>query len=121
MFTDVELSKQCQSEFQKYVSSHLDAAVANATEMQIEVLTTGYWPAYVPMPSLILPPELSLLMEQFHRFYNQHYQGRRLTSAHALERCIVVGRFPKGKKDLEVSLFQVNGSYSLYLYCRVVT
>jgi len=106
MFTDVELSKQCQSEFQKYLGVNGNTSLGSSTEMQIEVLTTGYWPAFSPMPSLILPLELTSLMEEFQTFYNKHYQGRRLTWAHTLERCIVVGRFSKGKKDLEVSLFQ---------------
>lgn len=36
------------------------------------------------------------------------YQGRRLQWAHAHQRCVLTARFPKGKKELEVSLFQVN-------------
>ena len=35
------------------------------------------------------------------------YQGRRLQWAHAHQRCVLTARFPKGKKELEVSLFQV--------------
>ena len=35
------------------------------------------------------------------------YQGRRLQWAHAHQRCVLTARFSKGKKELEVSLFQV--------------
>ncbi len=108
MFTDVELSKQCHNEFQKHLTSNTSPPSSSGTpEVQVQILTTGYWPAITPMPQLILPIEIINLMEEFLSFYNKNYQGRRLTWAHSLERCVVVGRFPKGKKDLEVSLFQV--------------
>lgn len=114
MFTDVELSKQCQNEFQKYLTSPSSPPSSSGTaEVQVQILTTGYWPAVTPMPHLMLPTEILQLMEDFQSFYNKHYQGRRLAWAHSLERCLVVGRFPKGKKDLEVSLFQV--SYHHYI------
>ena len=37
-----------------------------------------------------------LFQEQFSLFYLQKYQGRRLAWSHALEKCIVTARFPKG-------------------------
>jgi hypothetical protein len=168
MFTDVELSRQCQTAFSDYLSSpasqqqqqsssassisstvllggsekgrivDLTASPSSSTivpmetvtspldrgsndfpsisssssrkpiktEMSIQLLTTGYWPTYPTFPSLILPPELSQLMKQFQNYYDSHFQGRRLTWAHALERCIVIGWFPKKKHELEVSLLQ---------------
>jgi len=75
-------------------------------EMQVQVLTTGYWPATAHTPNLLLPAELTTLMHEFEHFYSGKYQGRRLNWAHSLERCVLTARFPKGKKDLEVSLFQ---------------
>jgi cullin-4 len=75
-------------------------------EMAVQVLTTGYWPATPATDNLILPMELCSLRDKFSAFYTTKYQGRRLAFAHALERCVVSCRFPRGKKDLEVSLFQ---------------
>ena len=60
---------------------------------------------------MVLPSELRWAMERFEAFYAGKYQGRRLLWAHSLERCVVAARFPRGKKDLEVSLFQV---------CRII-
>ena len=79
-------------------------------EAQFQVLTTGYWPATNPTDGIILPPELLILQERFTSFYTSKYQGRRLQWAHSLQRCVVTARFPKGKKELEVSLFQVLNS-----------
>jgi cullin-4 len=76
-------------------------------EAQFQVLTTGYWPATAPTEGLRLPPELITLQERFTSFYCSKYQGRRLQWAHTLQRCVITARFPKGKKELEVSLFQV--------------
>jgi cullin 4 len=51
---------------------------------------------------------LPVSQELFSSFYNEKYQGRRLTWQHSTERCIVTARFPKGKKELELSLLQVS-------------
>ena len=46
------------------------------------------------------------MQKQFVDFYNNKYQGRRLTWAYSNDRCLVTARFPKGKKELEVSFHQ---------------
>jgi hypothetical protein len=132
MFQDVDLSRECSAAFRLYqISKSKDGLIStdlNAVEMHIQVLTTGFWPStnsgsksfksqsscsensngvIGENSSLIIPVELQALMGSFQSFYVQKYQGRRLAWAHALERCVVSARFPKGKKDLVVSLFQV--------------
>ena len=81
--------------------------------MQIQVLTTGFWPSSPSCDTIIIPSELLSLMDNFVGFYSDKYQGRRLSWAHYLERCVVTARFLKGKKDLEVSLFQVYNYYKI--------
>lgn len=93
----------------------------NEPEMSVQVLTTGYWPLTSVVSEgsmdngpaggtteevLRIPSEIVELMERFNSFYVQKYQGRRLRWDHSQERCILTARFPKGKKDLEVSLYQ---------------
>ncbi len=73
--------------------------------IDLQVLTAGYWPT--PLHSEItLTPELSVLKTRFDEFYVSKHQGRRLVWAHQLERCLVSASFPKGRKDLEVTLPQ---------------
>lgn len=127
----MELSRQSQQQFSDYLAKKQGDAQAPSrlsgsemeleetpssssagshrpikTEISIQLLTTGYWPTFPAYPTLVMPSELQALMRQFQHFYDHHFQGRRLTWAHALERCIVIGWFPKKKHELEVSLLQ---------------
>lgn len=107
MFNDVELSRQVQ---QAYVQHCQNKTYQSKSEvsMEVQVLATGFWPtnSNASETTVILPPELALVKNRFTQFYTNAYQGRRLTWSHSLERCLVSARFPKGKKDLEVSLYQ---------------
>jgi len=129
MFQDVELSRECLAAFYAFRETKRAGAVGAVGEgavqgegereasgvttspssdidIHVQVLTTGYWPSSAPSPGLLLPPEILALSGQFEAFYGAKYQGRRLHWAHSLERCVVSARFPRGRRDLEVSLFQ---------------
>lgn len=127
MFQDVELSRECLAAYQLHLQTATESngsvGSGHEPEMSVQVLTTGYWPttvtAYttsfgtsgdvqVAAGSILIPPELKAPMIRFNTYYTSKYQGRRLCYAHSLERCVVAARFPKGRKDLEVSMFQVN-------------
>lgn len=70
-----------------------------------QVLTTGYWPAHTHI-DISVPAEIVPYQERFKAYYNNKYQGRRLMWAHALDRCVVTARFPRGRKELELTLYQ---------------
>ena len=70
-----------------------------------QVLTTGYWPANLHV-DIAIPAEIVPYQDRFKGYYNNKYQGRRLMWAHSLDRCVVTARFPKGKKELELTLYQ---------------
>ena len=74
-------------------------------DFSVQVLSSGFWPN-TTNPPLLLPPALHAKLDQFNAFYASKYQGRRLTWAHHLDKCIVIARFPKGKKELDVSFYQ---------------
>ena len=73
--------------------------------MTVQVLTTGYWPVYPPSEAA-LPPAMAARREDFAGFYASKYHGRRLAWQHSLAHCIVRAHFPKGRKELDVSVFQ---------------
>lgn len=75
-------------------------------DMHIQVLTTGFWPAYASTDGCTIPREIGALIDRFNTFYTSKYQGRRLLWSHSTERCILIGNFPKGRKELEVSFLQ---------------
>jgi len=74
-------------------------------DAKVFVLTTGFWPPY-PAQMCVLPPQLNSFCQVFEQFYRERYNGRRLSWQHNLGQCSVLGIFPKGRKDLEVSLYQ---------------
>lgn len=56
---------------------------------------------------MTLPPCLAAAQQHFAAFYGLKFAGRRLAWEHGLSRCAVAARFPKGRKELDVTLFQV--------------
>lgn len=92
-------------------SSGSSVAQQDMIVMTVTLLTVGHWPAPPShMDSLLtamaLPCELSRCMKSFEAFYNNRFQGRRLTWTWALHRCVLTGHFKKGKRDLDCSLPQ---------------
>ena len=74
-------------------------------ESKFMILTRGYWPTY-EVPDLNVPLELRLVMQLFTQFYSTKHSGRRLAWLHLNSTCHVKANFPRGKKELQVSLLQ---------------
>ncbi|KAJ8545312.1 hypothetical protein K7X08_017895 [Anisodus acutangulus] len=103
MFKDIELSKEINESFKQ--SSQARKKLPAGIEMSVHVLTTGYWPTYPPM-DVRIPHELNIYQDIFKEFYLSKYSGRRLMWQNSLGHCVLKAEFPKGKKELAVSLFQ---------------
>ncbi|KAK4399362.1 Cullin-4 [Sesamum angolense] len=91
---DIELSKEINESFKQ--SSQARTKLPSGIEMSVT-----YWPTYPPM-DVRLPHELNVYQE----FYLSKYSGRRLMWQNSLGHCVLKAEFPKGKKELAVSLFQ---------------
>lgn len=68
----------------------------------------------VPSPSLSTAADSyvcgfqnSLIQDIFKEFYLSKHSGRRLMWQNSLGYCVLKSNFPKGRKELSVSLFQV--------------
>ncbi|KAK1305136.1 Cullin-4 [Acorus calamus] len=103
MFKDIGLSREINDSFKQ--SSQARTKLPSGIEMSVHVLTTGYWPTYPPM-DVRLPHELNVYQDIFREFYLSKYNGRRLMWQNSLGHCVLKAGFPKGKKELAVSLFQ---------------
>eukprot|EP00986_Skeletonema_menzelii_P001883 scaffold510_cov184-Skeletonema_menzelii.AAC.11 len=116
MFKDMEMSRDIMSSYAAYASGATNAAStsAKAVDMEVQVLTTGYWPVYPKYPNIILPSELLLQRERFESYYNEKYQGRRIAWQYSLGHCIVKASFPKEKAPKELN---VNVCQTLVLLC----
>lgn len=104
MFKDTELSKELMKMFQ---GSKEVMAFEQRTNMSVSVnvLTTGAWPAY-PDHSCVLPEKMMEAQRLFASFYESRHSGRRLAWQPVLGQCVLAAYFPKGKKELSVSLYQ---------------
>jgi hypothetical protein len=115
MFQDMDWSRETmsrykQTQYQLEQQQQDEYAGGNCKiEMDIQVLTTGYWPVYPQYPNLILPPSLVDPQNRFMDYYKTKYQGRRMTWQYALGHIVV--RFKPSdtsgpKYELLVSLCQ---------------
>jgi cullin-4 len=68
-------------------------------EVNVSVLTTGYWPAYTPL-DIKLPPQLAQCQDVFRGFYLAKYQGRRLFWQHTLGHTVLKAFFPKVRRHI---------------------
>jgi len=103
MFKDMDLSKDVVASFKQ--SFFAREKLPQFLDMNVHVLTSGYWPTY-PIMEAVLPAELERYQEVFKTFYLQKYSGRRLQWHNSLGTCVLKSKFPLGVKELQVSLFQ---------------
>jgi len=107
MFKDMDLSRDIISQYSDFALR--DAAALNSrptVEMDVQVLTTGYWPQFPQQKSIKLPEELKVHVSRFENYYDNKYQGRRITWQYSLCNCLVKANFPGKKVELLVSLYQ---------------
>jgi Cullin family/Cullin protein neddylation domain len=109
MFQDVDWSREIMLVYkQSLLASKLssDDSTGNDVEVEVQVLTTGYWPVYPVYPSLIIPDTLKIPQEQFESHYHNKHQGRRMVWQYALGHCVVRVNGYNKPYELLVSLCQ---------------
>ena len=116
MFKDMDMSRDIMSSYSAFVSDETNAAYSSgrAVDMEVQVLTTGYWPVYPKYPNIVLPTELQTQKNRFEYYYNEKFQGRRIAWQYSLGNCIVKASFPKEKAPKELN---VNVCQTLVLLC----
>ncbi|CAG8438138.1 568_t:CDS:10 [Ambispora leptoticha] len=103
MFKDIDLSRDIIRTFR---TSKLAKEIEHTKiELDVNVLTQGFWPTYPPSPANI-PPYVDLCQKKFQEFYLTKYAGRNLKWQNSLGMAILSAHFPKKKKELMVSCFQ---------------
>ncbi|KAI3641451.1 hypothetical protein MIR68_000581 [Amoeboaphelidium protococcarum] len=127
MFKDIEVSKDLNRDFKaSYLSSaggstlsvsdsNIDSGASppakrhkqpvRKIDLYVNVLTLGYWPSWPPV-TLKLPEFMQTQLDEFKSFYVDRHNGRRITFQHNLDYLLLNAQFPKGDKELSVSLYQ---------------
>ena len=109
MFQDVDWSREIMLVYKQSLlagKSSSDESCGNDVEVEVQVLTTGYWPVYPVYPNLIIPDTLKSPQEQFASHYHNKYQGRRMVWQYALGHCVVRVNGYNKPYELLVSLCQ---------------
>lgn len=105
MIQDMAVSKDINMQFQADCE---DKSVRLPTNFQIFVLATGSWPLQAPQTPFNPPQQIEPLIENFFKFYNKKYQGRKLTYLHQLSRADVDDRAVRGRiYKLTVTTYQM--------------
>ena len=109
MFQDIEWSRETMNRYKTSPEYHSAKSARNGSasvDMDVQILTTGYWPVYPQYSQLVLPPTLVDLQTQFLAHYKQKYQGRKIVWQYAVGNCLVRFTLPQRQYDLVVGLSQ---------------
>lgn len=84
MYTDMSVSADLNNKFTNFIrgqENFIDLGIG----FQIYVLQAGAWPlTQTPSSTFAIPQELEKSVQMFELFYNQHFNGRKLTWLHYL-------------------------------------
>lgn len=107
MFNDMRISKETRDQ---YKSHKRDKNESKIVDIDVDVLTAGYWPSQ-NVPPCSLPQPIQDAIDRFTSFYLDRHTGRKLswqTSAGAAELKAVFGRAPNQRRhELLVSTYQM--------------
>ncbi|CAB3403473.1 unnamed protein product [Caenorhabditis bovis] len=93
MVNDTQVSKDLCGEFKDKLSA--DDRNKIGLELNVLVLSSGSWPTF-PVANINLPSRLGLCVEKFTQFYDQKFNGRKLTWIYSQSRGeLVANCFPK--------------------------
>jgi len=92
MFKDINTSRDLHGNFRAHVEQLEDPGLE--VELQVKVLTTGYWPTQ-PVVQCHLPPEVEHACALFKRFYLAQHNGRQLTWQTSMGNAEMKARYDK--------------------------
>jgi len=101
----VPAKQSCANSKELFKESKQFQEWGNPFDSKIFILTTGFWPPY-GQPKCNVPLEIATFCKHFEAFYLEKHHGRRLQWQHNLGQCTLKAEFPKGVKELNVSVFQ---------------
>jgi len=108
MFNDMRISRDTRDAYKQHKNNlHLNTTGNTIIDIDVDVLTTGYWPSQA-VPSCTLPPQVNAAISQFSDFYLQKHTGRKLswqTNTGTAELRAVFGN--SKRHDLCVSTYQM--------------
>eukprot|EP00756_Hemistasia_phaeocysticola_P006567 Hpha_TRINITY_DN13896_c0_g1::TRINITY_DN13896_c0_g1_i1::g.69912::m.69912/K03347/CUL1, CDC53; cullin 1 len=102
MITDRNLSSELNANFREWQG---DRSVNFGFDFTVQVLTTGFWPAFSVHP-LEVPENVAAAQEKFRQFYDGRTQSRKLRWIYSLATAAIDANLKKGKYQLQMTCFQ---------------
>ena len=118
MINDLTTAKELTAEYKAWGVKEAAAAGAGAAskaavlaatggiEFSAQILTTGWWPAFPSVGSLVYPPAMAACKEHFQTFYTKSKPNRKLAWQASHGSVSVTARFPKGNFELDLVTLQ---------------
>uniref|UniRef100_A0A7S3PYP2 Cullin family profile domain-containing protein n=1 Tax=Chaetoceros debilis TaxID=122233 RepID=A0A7S3PYP2_9STRA len=111
MFNDMRISRDTRDAYKLHKRNSVQAAASKKNvDLDVDVLTTGYWPSQ-KVPMCTLPEPVDIAIKHFSGFYLDKHTGRKLqwqTSTGSAEIRAVFGKGPNFRRhDLCVSTYQM--------------
>jgi cullin 3 len=123
MFNDMRISKETAEKYRSHKKSVNNSSTSSdlrdeenggkAVDVEVSVLTTGYWPSQNVEPC-ILPPPVKAAMDRFQKYYLNTYTGRKLSWQTSTGSAEIRATFPPAKgstkprrHDLSVTTYQM--------------
>ncbi|OMJ27865.1 Cullin-1 [Smittium culicis] len=105
MFNDMEMNNDLNSKFRDYSNSN------RSIDFSAKILNTAAWPLSYSKPSLVLPKNLSTVIDSYTQFYNSRHQGRVLNWLWQYSKLDIKFNMPqKGNKPSPSYVFTVSTS-----------
>jgi cullin 3 len=105
MFQDMKISADTSSGFKQHLSN-FDLNPLQGVDLNVHVLTSGYWPTQVAT-SCNLPLEISRCCDEFKKFYLGKHSGRRLTWQTNMGTAEMKATYGPNKHFLTCSTYQI--------------
>lgn len=103
MFNDMRISRDTRDSYKQ----HKKTKEYDVTfDLEVDVLTTGYWPSQ-PVPPCTLPPSIHSAIDRFESFYLQKHTGRKLSWQTNTGTAELRAIFSTRKHELCVSTYQM--------------
>merc|ERR1719288_768937 len=105
MFKDIELSKDINSGFKKYLIGNNDTL---ELDFHVQILSSGAWP-FKQVCTFSLPSAINNCVEKFNNFYVGQHSGRKLTwlNAPQMSKAEIVTNCFQNKYTFQVSVIQM--------------
>lgn len=107
MFNDMRISGDMMERFKERIGCAGSKAVLHGVEMNVQVLTTGFWPTQVAA-SCTLPPEIVHCCDTFKKFYLGEHSGRKLTWQTNMGTVDLKANYSNRTRELTVSTYQMS-------------